>query len=363
MSQLVGNSIRAAAMLVGIVGILLIVVSLNRASDPLVLSDNATQALDGNWTDVRWGQQWSAGAQWQHSATTFSNLRGGLLDLRVGVHPVFTVSVQATCNIVQCQSCSFDSVCCPDGGAFCPLTAQADPCHPTPPFGTQLCTPYRYPGESCDQLGYRCLPNLTCVGSVCQAPPTPAPTAAPTPAPTPAPTAAPTPAPTAAPTKTPTQAPSGSPTADPTPAPTAAPTKAPTTAPTAGPTGAPSAGPTTAPTQAPTATPTQSPSAAPTESPCPPEPATYTRLVVQRGADPLFYQVGPAYAPVATPDTMLVTLIPGLVAQAGDVYKLQWLSDCPSAALEPVPVDLGLLGVPGQGVQSLSAYLVATQRA
>jgi hypothetical protein len=79
-------------------------------------------------------------------------------------------------------------------------------------------------------------------------------------------------------------------------------------------------------------------------------------VVLQRGADPNFYQVGPVYTPFAS-GSMLLTVVPQLQAQAGDIYKFQWIANCVTTALAPVSFDLGLLGVPNQGVQPVSTYL------
>lgn len=77
----------------------------------------------------------------------------------------------------------------------------------------------------------------------------------------------------------------------------------------------------------------------------------------QRGLDPTFYQIGPVYTP--TGDDMLLTAAINIDTEAGDVFKVQWTADCASMALAPIDVDLGLLGVPGEGVQPVSVYLFA----
>lgn len=343
----------------------------------LTLSDNTTRLLTDidAWTDIAWSQQWTASASWQYfgpgaapNESTFMNLHGGRFDLYFALYPVVG-SVDAACAS-ECLSCGSDGDCCQLPGLQYCVHVVPNPCREGP-VGTEICVPYQNVGGNCTSAGFQCLPNLTCNAGVCQAPPTPAPTAAPTNVPTAAPTAtptnAPTKSPTATPTNTPTQAPSGSPTVAPTQAPsgspTAAPTKAPTQAPTQSPTTAPTAAPTNAPTQSPTAAPTTAPTtaptAAPTAPPCPPVPSISTRLVVQQGADPAFYQVSAVHTQQVDASTdMLLTVVTGLTAHPGDVYKFQWLSDCATMTLSPAPVDLGLLGVAGQGVQSISASLL-----
>jgi hypothetical protein len=82
--------------------------------------------------------------------------------------------------------------------------------------------------------------------------------------------------------------------------------------------------------------------------------------VRQRGSDPAFYPVGPAYVPVDS-NGMLFAAIAGIVAETGDVYKFQWLSDCSEVALEPTAIDVGLLGVANGGFLPVSAYLIAAR--
>jgi hypothetical protein len=79
----------------------------------------------------------------------------------------------------------------------------------------------------------------------------------------------------------------------------------------------------------------------------------------QRGTDPEFVLVGTASNPQETINGWFVTTTQ-ITAEAGDVFKLQWFADCYSVILEPAGVDLGLLGVPDQGVQPLSAYAIVS---
>jgi len=104
---------------------------------------------------------------------------------------------------------------------------------------------------------------------------------------------------------------------------------------------------------------TAAPTAAPTPAPlCPPVPTIYARLVRQRGPNPAFLPVGAPFVPVISGSMYLVTTL--ITTQVGDVLKVQWMSpDCPIMALTPIPFDLGLIGVPGQGVKDTSAYFVA----
>lgn len=82
--------------------------------------------------------------------------------------------------------------------------------------------------------------------------------------------------------------------------------------------------------------------------------------MVQRGADPAFYPVGPGLIPQEQ-NGMLYTSFIGIATEVGDVYKFQWISDCSSVTLEPTPVDVGLLGVPNDGIRVLSVSLVAAR--
>jgi len=114
------------------------------------------------------------------------------------------------------------------------------------------------------------------------------------------------------------------------------------------------------PTNAPTTSPTESPTTAPTEAPCPPGFNIQTRVLRQRGSNPAFVQIGPDYTPVLSAGSVQLTVLQ-LDTTINDVYKFQWTSsDCPSLFLSPIDIDLGLLGVPQQGVQPVSTYLVIT---
>jgi hypothetical protein len=85
---------------------------------------------------------------------------------------------------------------------------------------------------------------------------------------------------------------------------------------------------------------------------------------VQQGVDPTFYQLGAVHTPVPQSNGMLLTVIGGVVAHPGDVFKFQWTSpDCTDIALTPIPVDLGLLGVVAGGQQSISTYMLAIESA
>lgn len=58
---------------------------------------------------------------------------------------------------------------------------------------------------------------------------------------------------------------------------------------------------------------------------------------------------------------MLFVSIAGIVAEVGDVYKFQWLSDCSTVELEATLIDVGLLGVANGGFRNVSAYLIAAR--
>lgn len=93
---------------------------------------------------------------------------------------------------------------------------------------------------------------------------------------------------------------------------------------------------------------------------CPPSPTLYVRIVRQRDPNPNFVPVGAPIAPTLQGSGMYV-LSTSITTDVGDVLKVQWTSpDCPLMALTPLAFDLGLIGVPGQGIQAISAYFVAT---
>jgi len=308
-------------------------------NERLVLSDDSSQHLvDGNWTDVYFDRTvLTNDARWMHPSITpvesahVIAQQSGRFDIYFAVHIVPDI-LSVSCSNIGAP-CVVDGDCCQSQ-----LVAQF--CH----TGTLQCTSCgNNSGVACSPGGDLpvyvpcCRPGLTCTGDhgTCEAPtdaPTEAPTAAPSEVPTTAPTAVPTEAPTAAPSATPTKAPTGSPTAVPSAAPT-----------------------TEEPTEEPTPAPTSELSEATIDiAAC----LTYTRVMLQRSPDPTFYQVGADYVPQLTGD-LLLTVISHLHTQGGDVYKFQWITDCLSMSLSPTPIDLGLLGVPNEGVQSISAYLVA----
>lgn len=146
----------------------------------------------------------------------------------------------------------------------------------------------------------------------------------------------------------------GCPEAPTTAAPTGAPTPAPTAAPTATPTTAQS--PTAAPPHAPTTAPTAAPTANATTCSQPLGPP-YIRLLRLRAPNVTFVPL--AIPPVTTTvdnngfTIVVFDLSPPLL---GDLYKFQWWSDCPIAALAPAlfdPAVVGLASLPPLNVSSL----------
>lgn len=184
--------------------------------------------------------------------------------------------------------------------------------------------------------------------------PTDAPTAAPTLVPTLLPTAAPTRAPTVAPTAAPapTSAPSQAPTAAPTPAPTTGPTGSPTPAPTAEPTPEPTAE-TQEPTQEPTPEPTfEGASLAPV--PCA-SAWYYVRAVQQTGGAGLFQEVAGSRAFASAETQFALSRQFAVSAAPGDVLRFQWMSQCATLLLVPLPLQDNQTALLADG---LSASLV-----